>query len=78
MEADFKADGIVFAGVGKADWEIRLALQTGIGAFNVESPEELEALLGLRFLRCAPCGEARHVFTHVGRAAAHSTSQLAH
>ena len=30
-----------------------------------KSPEELEALLGLRFLRCAPCGEARHVFTHV-------------
>ncbi len=28
-------------------------------------PEELEALLGLRFTSCVPCGEARHVFTHV-------------
>ncbi len=30
-----------------------------------KSPEELEALLALRFTQCVPCGEARHVFTHV-------------
>lgn len=30
-----------------------------------KSPAELEALLGLSFTRCAPCGEARHVFTHI-------------
>ena len=38
----FPADKIVFAGVGKADWEIRLALEIGISCFNVESLPELE------------------------------------
>ncbi|MFQ5503470.1 MAG: diaminopimelate decarboxylase, partial [Planctomycetota bacterium] len=32
---------IVFAGVGKQDWEIRLALRAGIGMINVESEGEL-------------------------------------
>ncbi|MEK6675239.1 MAG: diaminopimelate decarboxylase [Planctomycetota bacterium] len=35
---------VVFAGVGKSDDEIRLALKTGIGWFNVESEEELANL----------------------------------
>ncbi len=35
---------IVFAGVGKADWELRLALEHGVGQFNVESAEELAML----------------------------------
>ena len=39
--AGFPASEIAFAGVGKADWEIRLALESGIGMFNVESIEEL-------------------------------------
>jgi len=47
VESGFKPDSIVFAGVGKADWEIRLALQTGIGAFNVESTEELDVIAQL-------------------------------
>ena len=38
LDAGFPADKIVFAGVGKADWEINLALEAGIGCFNVESP----------------------------------------
>lgn len=35
---------IVFAGVGKADWEIDLALQRGIFCINVESEAELEVI----------------------------------
>ena len=41
LEAGFPASEIVFAGVGKADWEIKLALQAGIAMFNVESVAEL-------------------------------------
>ena len=41
LNAGFKADDIVFAGVGKTDREIRLALQAGVGCFNVESLPEL-------------------------------------
>lgn len=44
LRAGFPATGIVFAGVGKADWEIQLALEKGIGMFNVESIEELEVI----------------------------------
>lgn len=41
LNAGFKADDIVFSGVGKTDREIRLALQAGVGCFNVESLPEL-------------------------------------
>ncbi len=44
IEAGFPAESVVFAGVGKADWEIRLALEAGIGMFNVESLPELERI----------------------------------
>ncbi len=44
IDAGFPASKIVFAGVGKADWEIRLALKAGIGFFNVESVPELEVI----------------------------------
>ena len=40
-------DHIVFSGVGKAEWELRLALETGVGQINVESAEELEMLSGI-------------------------------
>ena len=40
----FKAGDIVFAGVGKTDKEIRLALEQQILAFNVESLEELKVI----------------------------------
>ena len=35
---------IVFAGVGKADWEIELALRADIFAFNSESAQEIEVI----------------------------------
>lgn len=44
IEVGFEPSSIVFAGVGKADWEIRLALKAGIGCFNVESMPELEVI----------------------------------
>ena len=44
LAAGFPASEIAYAGVGKADWEIRLALDAGIGMFNVESREELEVI----------------------------------
>jgi len=44
LAAGFPASEIVFAGVGKADWEIRNALKAGIAMFNVESLEELEVI----------------------------------
>jgi len=42
LAAGAPAERIVFAGVAKADWEIRLGLENDIAAFNVESVEELE------------------------------------
>lgn len=44
LNAGFKAEDIVFAGVGKSDWEIELGLDAGIGFFNVESIPELEVI----------------------------------
>ena len=44
LEAGFPADGIVYAGVGKSDEEIRLALRAGISRFNVESAAELSVI----------------------------------
>ncbi|MBP5196831.1 MAG: diaminopimelate decarboxylase [Bacteroidaceae bacterium] len=47
LEAGFPAEKIVYAGVGKSDWEIRLGLEKGIFCFNVESIPELEVINGL-------------------------------
>ena len=47
LEAGFPAASIVYAGVGKADWEIELALEAGIGRFNVESAAELQVIANL-------------------------------
>ena len=41
LEVGFSADKIVFAGVGKSDWEINLGLDNEIFCFNVESIPEL-------------------------------------
>jgi len=42
--AGFPASKIVYAGVGKSDWEIQLGLDLDIAAFNVESVPELEVI----------------------------------
>lgn len=44
IEAGFPAGRIVFAGVGKSDWEINLGIDAGIAYFNVESIPELEII----------------------------------
>lgn len=44
VKAGFPASKIVFAGVGKADWEINLALDYDIFCFNVESVPELQVI----------------------------------
>ncbi|MEN9378041.1 MAG: hypothetical protein RL710_3198 [Pseudomonadota bacterium] len=54
LAAGGKAEKIIFSGVGKTRFEMRRALEAGIGCFNVESEAELEVLsevalsLGLR------------------------------
>ena len=73
IAAGFAADSIMYAGVGKSDWEIRLALQLGIFSFNVESLAELEVIQELAeqeqriarvCLRINPDVEA-HTHTHI-------------
>lgn len=44
LRAGFPANKIVFAGVGKSDWEINLALEKDIFCFNVESVPELQVI----------------------------------
>ncbi|MGN0069273.1 MAG: diaminopimelate decarboxylase [Prevotella sp.] len=44
LAAGFPADKIVYAGVGKSDWEINLGLDKDIACFNVESLAELEVI----------------------------------
>lgn len=47
LDAGFKPESIVFAGVGKSDWEINLGLDNDILCFNVESIAELEVINSL-------------------------------
>ncbi|MBQ7042209.1 MAG: diaminopimelate decarboxylase [Muribaculaceae bacterium] len=44
LNADFEPSKIVFAGVGKSDWEIELGLDNNISCFNVESAAELDVI----------------------------------
>ncbi len=44
LDAGFPAEKVVYAGVGKSDWEIELGLENDIFCFNVESVPELEVI----------------------------------
>ena len=44
IKAGFPKEKIVYAGVGKSDWEIKLGLDNDIFCFNVESIPELEVI----------------------------------
>ena len=57
LNAGFPNNKIVFAGVGKADWEINLGLDNHIFCFNVESAAELEVLNDL--------AEAKHIVADI-------------
>lgn len=51
LDAGIPASKVVFAGVGKADWEINLGLDNDIFCFNVESIPELEVINELAQLK---------------------------
>lgn len=57
LDAGFPANKVVYAGVGKSDWEIELGLENGIFCFNVESVPELEVINELAASR----GKVAHV-----------------
>jgi diaminopimelate decarboxylase len=44
LDAGFPSHKIVYAGVGKSDWEIELGLNSDIACFNVESLPELHVI----------------------------------
>lgn len=44
LRAGFPHSKVVYAGVGKSDWEIELGLEKDISCFNVESLAELEVI----------------------------------
>ena len=78
IQAGFPADRIVYAGVGKADWEINLGLDHGIGCFNVESVPELEIINGLASARGKVARVAFRINPNVGaHTHAHITTGLA-
>jgi diaminopimelate decarboxylase len=47
LRAGGDSSKVVFSGVGKQPWEIRMALEAGIRMFNVESPGELDVIDGI-------------------------------
>ena len=57
LDAGFPANKVVYAGVGKSDWEIELGLDNDIFCFNVESVPELEVINELAASR----GKVAHV-----------------
>ena len=61
LDNGFPASSIVFAGVGKADWEIDLALKAGIHCFNVESEAEMDVISG----RCNDLGTTARIALRV-------------
>ncbi|NOT00794.1 MAG: diaminopimelate decarboxylase [Phycisphaerales bacterium] len=61
LEVGADASRIVFAGVGKTDDEIRMALGARVGWFNVESEQELERIDQLCELSNASTGAALRV-----------------
>lgn len=66
LQAGFPADKIVYAGVGKSDWEIELGLDADILAFNVESIPELEIINQLATLKGKKARIALRINPNVG------------
>ena len=66
LNADFPANEIVYAGVGKGDWEINLGLDADIFCFNVESVAELEIINELAAAKCKTARVAFRVNPDVG------------
>ena len=47
LNQGFKAESLVFAGVGKSDYDIEMSLKAGILCLNIESLEELEVVASI-------------------------------
>ncbi len=77
LEVGADPNRIVFAGVGKSDEEIRFALESGVGWFNVESEAELDNIATIasglnKTARCAlrvnpDVDPHTHVYTTTGK-----------
>lgn len=66
IQAGFPASKIVFAGVGKSDWEINLGLDYNIFCFNVESIPELEVINELAAVKNKTASVALRINPNVG------------
>ncbi|MEG2574037.1 MAG: diaminopimelate decarboxylase, partial [Bacteroides sp.] len=66
IQAGFPSSEIVFAGVGKADWEINLGLDRSIFCFNVESIPELEVINELAGAKNKTASVALRINPNVG------------
>ena len=66
LKAGFPASKIVYAGVGKSDWEINLGLDKDIFCFNVESIAELEVINELAAARGKVARVAFRINPNVG------------
>jgi diaminopimelate decarboxylase len=73
LGAGFPSRKMVYAGVGKADWEINLGLDKDIFCFNVESQAELEVLNDLAGQRGKKARVALRINPDVG---AHTHSNI--
>jgi diaminopimelate decarboxylase len=65
LETGFNPSDIVFAGVGKADWEIELGLDQGISCFNSESIQELGVINELAARKGVKAPVALRINPHV-------------
>lgn len=74
LDAGFKGEDIVFAGVGKSDWEINLGLDADIFCFNVESVPELEIINELAAAKNKTARVAFRINPNVG---AHTHANIA-
>lgn len=66
LDAGFPASGIVYAGVGKADWEINCGLDNDIFCFNVESAAELVVINELASIKGKIARVALRINPNVG------------
>ena len=66
LQAGFPANKVVYAGVGKSDWEIEMGLDNDIFCFNVESVPELEVINSLATARGKVARVAFRINPNVG------------
>lgn len=66
IDAGFSRDKIVYAGVGKSDWEINIGIDNEIQCFNVESVPELEVINEIASARGKVANVAFRINPNVG------------